>query len=308
MKIAPLPPLNSLVPFEAAARLLSFTRAAEELSVTQSAVSRQVRLLETYLGIPLFDRVSRTIRLTPTGVQLFRCVHQALLEVARTTSEIRRPHGDLRVTVATTSAMASLWLLPRIGSFRRDNDDVDLRIVASDQVRDLRRLECDVALYYCRVPPADANVTPLFPEEIFPVCSPGYLAQVDTLQTVEDLQRCTLLHLVDADIDWITWPGWFRSLGIAPNGPGKRLDINNYPMLLQAAVMDQGVALGWSHLVDDLLQSGALLRPIDTVLRTTAQFSLIEPQSDGNGRACVRRFRDWLMRQIPTTVGNLGLS
>ncbi len=303
MKIAPLPPLNTLVSFEAAARHLSITLAAEELNITQSAVSKQIKRLEAYMGHPLFIRASRRIQLTSTGTRLYHCAHDALQELARVTGEIREAGGGARVTVATTSAMASLWLLPRIGGFRRENEDVDLRILASDQVRDLRRLECDVALYYCRVPPAGLSVTPLFSEEIFPVCSPGYQRRGGRLETLDDLRSCTLLHLVDADIDWINWPAWFKGIGETMPVLAKRLDINNYPMLLQAAVMDQGVALGWTHLVDDLLLSGALVRPVDAMLRTSAQFSLIEPKRNGPSEASVERFRVWLATQVPGSGG-----
>lgn len=304
MKIAPLPPLSTLVSFEAAARHLSFTLAAEELCITQSAVSKQVKLLEAYMGHPLFVRANRRIQLTSNGTRLYHCAHNTLQDLARVTGEIREASGGTRVTVATTSAMASLWLLPRIGKFRRENEDVDLRIVASDHVRDLRRLECDVALYYCRVPPAGLSVTPLFSEEIFPVCSPGYRQRADRLETLEDLRNCTLLHLVDADTDWITWPAWFKGIGESMPVLVKRLDINNYPMLLQAAVMDQGVALGWTHLVDDLLLSGALVRPVSTTLRTSAQFSLIEPKRGGPSGASVERFREWLAKQVPVGAGS----
>jgi DNA-binding transcriptional LysR family regulator len=141
MKIHPLPPLNSLVAFEAAARHLSFTLAAHELNVTQGAISRQVRLLEDYLGKTLFERTTRAINLSPTGSQYYETVRTALMQLAHATGEIRHWQGAQQVTVVTSTAMASLWLLPKVAEFQRDNEEIDLRSIAYDQVKDFTRLD-----------------------------------------------------------------------------------------------------------------------------------------------------------------------
>lgn len=298
MKIQPLPPLNSLVAFEAAARHLSFTLAAQELNVTQGAISRQVRLLEDYLGMTLFERTTRTINLSPTGSQYYETVRESLLQLAQATGQIRHWQGAQQVTVVTSTAMASLWLLPKVAEFQRDNEEIDLCIIAYNHVKDFSRLDCDLALYYCHTPPQDMQVTPLFSEEVFPVCSPAYLARHPDLQELQQLAGCTWLWLDNPQRDWIGWPEWFQRLGHRPLEPRQRININSYSMLIQSALSGQGVALAWSNLVDNYLQTGALVRPVTDVLHTDAQYCLLEPQRRGASRQSVRRFRSWLMAQV----------
>ncbi|MFM9272134.1 transcriptional regulator GcvA [Halomonas elongata] len=308
MRIPPLPPLNSLVAFEAAARHLSFTLAADELHVTPGAISRQIRSLEDYLGKPLFTRANRSVRLTASGLQYASAIRNSLMDIASTTEEIRSWRGQQQITVATSSAMASLWLLPKISAFQRDHEDVELRIIALEQLRDLARVEWDIALYYCRTPPAGMLATTLFYEEVFPVCGPGYLEQHGPLENPESLLKSTLLSLEEADQDWMSWKQWFSGMGMAAVTPRRRLNINSYSMLVQAAIMNQGVALGWGQLVDDYLASGQLVRPMETVLRTEARFFLLEREEAPSRRSCIPRFREWLMDTIPKEVGDLGLT
>lgn len=298
MKIQPLPPLNSLLAFEAAARHLSFTLAAKELNVTQGAISRQVRLLEDYLGKTLFQRTTRTINLTPAGVQYHETVRDCLQHLARATGEVRQWRGDQQVTVATSTAMASLWLLPRVAEFQSLHEEIDLRIIAHDHVKDFSRLESDLALYYCSTPPKGMDVTPLFSEEIFLVCSPAYLAKHPQLASLDGLSSCTWLWLEDSQRDWIGWPEWFARVGHPPLIPKHRININSYSMLIQSAIAGQGVALAWNNLVDAPLASGALVRPNDTMLQTDAKFCLLEAVDGRGPRHSVRLFRDWLMTQL----------
>lgn len=304
MKIHPLPPLNSLVAFEAAARHLSFTLAAQELNVTQGAISRQVRLLENYLGKTLFERTTRAIHLSPTASQYYETVRASLMQVAKATGEIRHWQGAQQVTVATSTAMASLWLLPKVAEFQRIYEEIDLRIIAHDQVKDFSRLDCDLALYYCSTPPADMTITPLFCEEVFPVCSPDYLAKHPGLETPEQLADCTWLWLEDPQRDWIGWQQWFQSVGPSGVTPKRRININSYSMLIQSALGGHGIALAWSNLLDNHLQTGALVRPIDTVLRSDAQFCLLEPKRQVALRPSVKCFRAWLIEQLPMTLGD----
>ncbi|MCC4262876.1 transcriptional regulator GcvA [Oceanimonas baumannii] len=307
MKIKPLPPMNSLIVFEAAARHLSFTLAANELSVTQGAISRQIRQLEEYLGKDLFVRANRNISLTPTGMQYYQTIYRALLDVASATGEIKKWQGEQQITVATTNAMAALWLLPKVAVFQQQHGEVDLRILASDQVTDFRRLDCDIALFYCRLPPAEMQVTELFPEEVFPVCSPAYLERNNNGASPEELFSRTLLYLDESQRDWLSWQEWFEQVGWSPITPRNRININNYPMLIQAALNGQGIALAWGSLVDEYLESGALVRPVDTVLRTPASFCMLEPLNRGVVPNSVKTFRSWLLEQLPGQVGEKGL-
>ncbi|MHC6226732.1 LysR substrate-binding domain-containing protein [Pseudomonas sp. X10] len=302
MKLQPLPPLNSLVAFEAAARHLSFTLAAKELNVTQGAISRQIRVLEDYLGKALFARTTREINLTTTGGQYYVTVRESLQQVAHATAGIRHWRGAQQVTVITSTAMASLWLLPKVSVFQRENEEIDLRIIATDQISDFSRLDCDLALYYCSTPPKNVQVTPLFREEIFPVCSPAYLAQHPDLSEPAHLGDCTWLWLEDPQSDWIGWQEWFQRLGHQAPQPRRRININSYSMLIQSALAGQGIALAWSNLVDNHLQTGALVRPMTAQLHTDAQFCLLEPLGRSGNRQSVNRFRQWLMAHVPETV------
>jgi DNA-binding transcriptional LysR family regulator len=298
MKIHPMPPLNSLIAFEAAARHLSFTLAATELNVTQGAISRQVRHLEDYLGKPLFERGIRTVHLTPTGARYYDTVRDSLLHLARSTDEVRHWRGDQQVTVVTSTALAAHWLLPRVPAFKSRFEDIDLRIVADDQVRDFARLDCDLALYYCGKPPRDMRVTPLFAEEVFPVCSPAYLERHPQLADAAGLADCTWLWLEATQRDWIGWPEWLVRLGLGGVTPRQRININSYSLLLQSALTGQGVALGWHQLVDDHLLTGALVRPNGLSLKTEGSFCLLERPGACSPRQSVRQFRQWLTESV----------
>ncbi|QDK98346.1 LysR family transcriptional regulator [Acinetobacter tandoii] len=308
MKIKPLPPMNSLIVFEAAARHLSFTKAAEELNVTQGAISRQIRQLEEYLGKELFVRANRNISLTPTGLQYYQTIYSSLLNVAQATAEIKKWQGEHQITVATTNAMAALWLLPKVASFQQNNEGVDLRILTTENIQDLHKMDFDLALFYCRTPPLGMKVTTLFPEEVFPVCSPSYLAQFNAESTPDNIFGKSLLSLDDSQKDWITWGEWFEAVNYSVVKPKNRVNINNYPMLLQAAINGQGVALAWGSLVDDYLQAGTLIRPVETVLRTQANFCMLEPSDRGVIPSSVKHFRNWLLDQLPGQVGQKGLN
>ncbi|MEG0031462.1 LysR substrate-binding domain-containing protein [Acinetobacter sp.] len=308
MKIKPLPPMNSLIVFEAAARHLSFTKAADELTVTQGAISRQIRQLEEYLGKELFIRSNRNISLTPTGLQYYQTIYSSLLNVAQATAEIKKWQGEHQITVATTNAMAALWLLPKVASFQQNNEGVDLRILTTENILDLHKMDFDLALFYCRTPPERMNVTTLFPEEVFPVCSPSYLTQFNADSIPEDIFGKALLYLDDSQKDWITWAEWFEAVNYPVVKPKNRVNINNYPMLLQAAINGQGVALAWGSLIDDYLQSGTLVRPVETVLRTQANFCMLEPSDRGMIPSSVKHFRNWLLDQLPGQVGQKGLN
>ncbi|MEZ5449178.1 MAG: LysR substrate-binding domain-containing protein [Thiolinea sp.] len=289
-----LPPLNSLVAFEAAASIRLYPAAAEVAS--QGAISRQIRLLESYLGAALFQRAHRSIYLTPTGEQYYRTICRALGEVAQATAEIRQWRGGRTITVATTQAMAALWLLPRITDFQRDHEEVDLRIVATDQLLDWKQLDCDIALFYCRQPPEGLSATSLFPERVFPVCSPAFLERQPD-RDPQALLASRRLCLDALQQEWIGWREWFELLGLPPVRATHENHINNYPMLIQAAINGQGLALAWDSLVDEPLKNGSLLQPLPWVLETRASFCLLEPQQRGVTYQAVDAFRSWVLKQ-----------
>lgn len=307
MRIKPLPPLNSLVAFESAARNLSFTIAAEELNVTQGAISRQVKHLEEYLGKDMFLRSSRKINLTPTGLDFYHSINKSLLDIALVTGKVKKWQGEQKITVATTNTMASLWLLPKVAEFQNEHENVDLRILTFDNVLDLKRLDCDIALFYCKNPPSDMEVSTLFPEEVFPVCSPSYLRKIGHPTEPKEVLNRTLLYLDDSQKDWLSWDEWFDEVGLPNITPRNTININNYSLLLQAALNGQGIALAWGSLVDNYLKSGALIRPVEHILSTSSSFCMLEPKNKGFVPNSVKSFKAWLLKELPEKVGEKGL-
>lgn len=298
MSIKPLPPLNSLVAFEASARTLSFTRAAALLCVTQGAVSRQVRQLEGYLGVSLFERDKRPLCLTAVGEAYFQQVQSALRSIAQSTQTVLNRNETEEVTVITSNAMASLWLLPRYRDFQSRYPEVRLRILAIDSLSRVRPNDGDVVLFFCREAPESMRATPLFNERVFPVCSPAYLEANPWLSDPRRLHRGRLLVL-DVEEDWVNWPEWFSEFDL----PGidehtESMYMNSYPLVMQAALNGQGVALAWENLVEDYLDSGLLVAPVDTVLSTSHRYYLLEPSQalwEKPGVACFRR---WLLSLV----------
>ena len=178
-----LPPLDLLVGFESAARHLSFTKAGEELYLTQSAVSRQIKELEDQLGVPLFQRRHRALALTEAGHQFYAAAAQALSTMRTATERLRSQTGRKALSVTTTHSFASLWLIPRLAGFTRDHPGVDVRITADIKMQDLERDGLDLALRHGPASLAGPNALRLFGEKVFPVCSPKLLQQEAARET-----------------------------------------------------------------------------------------------------------------------------
>ena len=289
-----LPPLQTLRAFEAAARLGSFTLAARELSLTQGAVSRQIKNLEQRLGVALFVRRDRGVVLTPSGLRYRQAVTEALDGIARATAEVGVGEAGGPITLGATSALASLWLLPRLTTFRRHEPALDIRVLVSD--RDFARdaADVDLVIEYSRSRRDGDGVHRLFDEEVFPVCSPDYLAGRKPPRRPAGLLKETLLDLEDDHPDWLGWPEWFRIAGVADARFRRPVRINSYPMLLQAAVAGQGIALGWLDFVDSYLAAGTLVAVMRRPRVGPGHFYLVltHPVPDDTP---IARLRDWLV-------------
>ena len=296
----PLPPLQPLRAFEAAVRLASFTRAAEELCLTQGAISRQIRHLEQRLGVTLFIRADRGVHPTAAGAHLAVAVREALAGLARATAEIAVGDEHGPITIGATSAIASLWLMPRLSGFRRQEPALDIRVLASDRDTERTSAEVDLAIEYMRRPPADEHARRLFDEAILPVCSPEYLGDRPPPREPRELLTETLLQLDDDHVDWMGWAEWFSGAGVELGQARRPLRINSYPALLQAAVAGQGVALGWSHLTEDFLNAGSLISLLPDRVDGRGAFWITptRPVPDGSP---VARLRDWLV-QVATEL------
>lgn len=290
-----LPPLPSLLPFEAAARLESFTRAAAELHLTQAAVSRQIRALEDDLGTKLFERSHRAVRLNEAGQQLARSIHTGLEAIAGTANRLRsrRDHDDIIVLAEMYIAM--YWLIPRLPAFQAAYPDIRLRINASTQPLTYAEESFDLALQ-CSDRPSGA-LRPVFsvPDAVFPVCSPTVAGEY-SLQ-LADLDDYPLLHCRDDPQDgWMTWRDWLTAVA-GPELSGAGLVFDNYPVVLQAAVMGQGIGLGWGRGVEHLLATGQLVRPVADQLTLQDGLSLYSASSDADD-ARRRVAIDWLRQSL----------
>lgn len=248
--------------FEAAARHLSFTRAAAELHLTQSAVSRQVRQLEALLGARLFQRHTRALALTDVGYAYYTEVQRLLRELWEATQRVRATRAERTLRVTTTPTFASLWLIPRLAEFQSRHPQVDVRVVAENVLRDLGRDDFDVAVRYSRRALAGPRAAKLFDERLAPLCSPR-LAGVKALRNPADLRGQFLIHFNDLEgyAPWLSWDTWFAGVGAQPLEGKGALYFSHYEQAIRAALAGQGVALGRLPVVDDLLKDGRLVTP-----------------------------------------------
>lgn len=288
-----VPPPDLLLAFEAAARHLSFTKAAEELSLTQSAVSRQIQALETSLGARLFERRTRSLLLTEAGQRFHQVAHDVLTQLDDAAQKLRGATAARTVTVTTTPGFASLWLIPRLNGYLQANPGVDVRMSASYEMTNLEREGIDLAIRYA--PDEEmAGQTALFEEAIVPVCSPALAADpARPLREPKDLAAHVLLHSDDAKSSWMEWNLWLHAHGLHDLKPAGTLQFNQYDQLVQAAMNGQGVALGRLPLLRDLLRDKRLVTPFrKSVVSSRGYFVVRSARAAGNRD--VKAFEAWL--------------
>jgi LysR family glycine cleavage system transcriptional activator len=290
-----LPPLDLLASFEAAARQLSFTKAAAERFVTQSAMSRQMRALEDDLGVALFRRSHRALGLTEAGARLFAVCTTVLAQLRATTRELRAPSQREVLSLTTTPGLASFWLIPRLPAFTRAHPGIDVRLDASFDIRQLAAEGFDIAIRYAR--PEKVAGQPLFGESVLPVCSPSLLRHLP-LERPEDLAAHTLLQM-ELSISGgmpVEWEPWLAAMGLPGLDTAARLSFSGYNEVVAAAVAGQGVALGRRPLVDELLRQGQLVAPLGTNVATPRAYILVVDPA-GRLRPAVRALEAWLLEQ-----------
>jgi len=287
-----LPPLNSLKSFEAAGRHLSFTRAAAELSVTQAAVSHQVKTLEEYLGVPLFVRLPRKLVLTGAGEALLPVISGSLDEISNTVTAIRQELGTVLLSVRLAPSFAAKWLSPRLGDFRQAHPEIDLRLYHSNEAVDFRRADIDLAVTYGVGDWPDVVADRLLSIDFFPVCSPSYLNPGRPLTDPANLSHYTLLH----DSSYDNWSNWLSLAGLHDINPRRGPILDDTNVLIQAAIEGQGVALGSTVFVADHLRSTRLISPFDLVLNSEFAYYLVCPEGH-HSRPAVLAFRNWILKQ-----------
>ena len=285
--------LPALIIFEAVTRSDNFSRAAEDLGITRVSVSRQIAELEAALGTKLFRRDHRKVTLTQAGRQLEAAVNPALVAIANSLQQIRREAGDHRLSVTTTTAFATYWLMPRLIDFGAKHPEVELNLVVTDRYLDLEAENIDVAIRYTDLAPSGDNVTNLFRERLYAVYSPKYHPKT-TLSSPADLLDEQLLHLSGSYRAFARWPFWFQELGLPAPAEKTGVVVNTYITMLQAALEGQGVALAGFPLVDSYVADGSL-KIIEGFPQADREcFYLIDRTA---GRPDGRAFCDWVRAQ-----------
>ncbi|WP_449370464.1 LysR substrate-binding domain-containing protein [Thiomonas sp.] len=295
--------------FEAAARLGSFTAAADALALTQSALSRQIQTLEASVGVPLFVREGPRVRLSPAGEQFAAVVRQALHQIDTAVEGLRASQGRPRVRITTFASLASQWLIPRLGEFQTVYPDIDIAVETFDNLSGLQTGGLDIAIRRLRNdnPLAHAPHTSfLFGEEITPVCSPALAQTGRAPGALEDLPRCVWIDdvrihsappIARANLQALSWGGWYAGLGLPQPEPQRWLRFNYTYQVIQAAVAGQGVAMGQIGLIRDLLACGTLIAPVGR--RVDAGYGYyLATRSGAQQRPEVAAMLQWLQQQF----------
>ncbi len=288
-----LPPLNSMRVFEAAARHLSFTQAGEELHVTQAAVSHQIRVLEEWLGVLLFQRLKNGLKLTEEGEEYRGPLSHALDTMADATNHLLNREGIKTLSISTLSSFASIWLVPRLKNFRDRYPDYDVRIITIDQEEDLlSKGEVDLDIRYGDGKWQHVHARQFLTETIYPVCSPTYLTEGKPMEKLDDLINHTLLH----DVGVMGWKEWLDAVGVdnidASRGPG----FTHSHLVMQAAICGEGVALGRGALVADALAKGELVAPFEVKIPCDYKYYLVSTKT-ASDQPKIRAFSSWLMKE-----------
>ncbi|MFW9081394.1 transcriptional regulator GcvA [Pseudomonas sp. P2757] len=287
-----LPSLNGLRAFECAGRHMSFTKAGEELNVTQTAISHQIRRLEDELGVRLFMRLKDGLALTDEGQVYLPGVRAAFHELRHATEQLLESSNTSVLTISTLVSVGSKWLLPRLPSFREAHPEIDVRISAFTELADFRKGGIDAAIRYGDGNWPGLRADWLMSDEIFPVCSPRLLAGPNALQAPADLANHTLLQV--NGVTGNDWSNWLSAAG-QPHLAAKdaRLTFDLALMAVQAAVDGQGVCIGRSTYVEDDLRAGRLVVPFDLRLKSDSGFYLVAPHATADSKKIVA-FRNWL--------------
>ena len=302
-----LPQLRALA---AVARHLNFRAAAEELCLTQSAVSRQIQSLEDDVGVPLFHRHTRNVELSSAGTRLLRAVLPALERMDAAVRQIRAQSGRGRVVLSTWASFASLWLIPRLERFQAEHPDIDIHVHTSDSAVDLEASDADMALRYTRASGVPSGSLCMFGETVTAIASPWLLQSTKPVQQPQDLQDCTLIESGDAqtnqNLEWLTWHGWERSHRLPPIEPRRWLLFDFAQQQIQAALTGQGIALARLPLVADSLHSGELVEVLPDYRLHAPMAYWLATAERSQSRPEILALTEWLMAQASLTRQRMG--
>lgn len=290
-----LPPLDAVRGFVAVCRRMSITLAADDLCLTQSAVSRQIQALEEYLRTPLLIRKHRAIALTDAGASLFELASPWLDQLAEYTQSVRNERKLRPVTITASIGVASLWLLPRLGAFQALHPNIDVRLAANDRILDLPQEGLDLAIRYCNDANAPIGAHRLFEEEVLVVASRSVAEKA--FASNEALLEQVFLEFDARSHPWLQWSDWLKIMGLADRKPKATMHFNQYDQVIQAAIEGHGVALGRVDLVLPMLKDGRLVTSSDLGTRKSG-YSCWLIEASPAPRMEVVLFRDWVLAQV----------
>lgn len=290
-------PLRGLTVFEAAARHGSFTAATVELLMTQAGVSQHISQLEAELGVELFVRRRRGVELTSAGTAFLKTVEQGLKTLSDGVATARRQAGRKSLTILTDYGFAAWWLMPRLAALSELLPGVEVQVATTQAGIETTNADFDVAIVFGQGDWSGYRTAPLFPEEVYPVCSPAYLAGRTVPVLAAEIARFRLLHLRGPSRDrWYTWDDWFAAHGTQAELGQQDLAFDNFQLVLQAALVGQGVCIGWAPLIDDLVASGGLVRLASKPLRSTRGYHIVEHVNRPYA-ANVSTLKSWLLAE-----------
>lgn len=282
-----LPPLDYMLAFEATAEAESFVAASKLLNISETAISRKVRLLELHYGVPFFLRGHRSISITPQGAMFLARIKPALEMLREASRKTVADYEDRPVTLAATNSVAALWLMPRLQKFNRHNKHLKIMLVSSDDDNECLSDNVDLAILRGNGTWAGFHAQMLFGETVFPVCSPEYLKANPKAADPAEIHALDLIEVSSNHREWMNWRTWLESAGYDVRVLHQGSIFNTYPLSVQAAVDGLGIALGWGHLVDPLLQQEKLVRPLGpTKVRTDHGYYLLKSERKNGFAEC----------------------
>ena len=292
-----LPPLNALRAFEAAARHMSFARSAEELNVTQSAVSQHVRQLEDYLGLKLFLRQNNSLTLTVAGRALLPPIRDAFKGLLEATSSVKSRDFENVLKIGAPPTFSTKWLRSRLANFRQQYPELEIKLIASKKWIDFNREDFDASIRFGQGDYPGLVAENFMTEDIFPVCSPKLFNSTTSLRSLTDLRFHTLLHAEHSedDVTAPNWAQWIRAMGVEGIDASKGPSYTPASLAIDAAIAGEGIALAKGKWVHDDILSGKLLKPFEESLPSAFSYYLVYPEGGISRKVAI--FRRWLFEQ-----------
>ena len=292
-----LPPLSSLLPFEATARLGSVTKAGDALGLTQAAVSKQIRILESDLGIKLFERRNRAVHLTQDGEAFAATVSTALNSLAGEAQSLRERERSEQIVLRSQLCEGLYWLMPRLSGFYQQHPEIDVRVAVSTKPLTEAEEPFDLAIQTTTRPTGPNRLLFSASDEIYPVCTPDYLEAMGGSLSLEHLDRYTLLHHRVDPQDWMDWATWLTEVG-RPGAPGHRdIAYDSYPMMIQAMLEGHGIALAWRRTIERYEVEGTVERPFEESVLQPQGLSVYAP-SNAKAKLGCAALQAWLRNEL----------